>query len=162
MKNGWWIRYNRNYYLGWFNKSNLSTCMLQVTVYSLFSFICMFYTPVYTEQKVSRSRSRSQSELINFVPCKHSIWMAIWMILIQILQGCHWSGKSQGVLELAREIWNFVESQGTLRKVREIFRKFIFHKRLRWSISTSKILRLVPSLQFFAKICYLKNIQACT
>ena len=38
-------------------------------------------------------------------------------------QGCHWSGKnqgnsrlgkSQGILELVREIWNFVESQGNL------------------------------------------------
>ena len=47
------------------------------------------------------------------------------------IQGCHWSGKSrgnsrsgksQGILEFVREIWNFVESQGNLRK-------FIFHKR---------------------------------
>ena len=30
------------------------------------------------------------------------------------------SGKSQGILEFVREIWNFVESQGNLRKVREI------------------------------------------
>ena len=44
-------------------------------------------------------------------------------------QGCHWSGKSQGnsrsgksqgILEYVREIWNFVESQGNSRKVREI------------------------------------------
>ena len=39
-------------------------------------------------------------------------------------QGCHWSGKSQGILEFVMEIWNFVENQGNLRK-------FIFHKRLR-------------------------------
>ena len=47
----------------------------------------------------------------------------------QAVQGCHWSGKSQGnsrsgksqgILEFVREIWNFVESQGNLRKVREI------------------------------------------
>ena len=46
-----------------------------------------------------------------------------------ITQGFHWSGKSQGnsrsgksqgILEFVREIWNFVESQGNLRKVREI------------------------------------------
>ena len=46
-----------------------------------------------------------------------------------LIQGCHWSGKSQGnsrsgksqgILEFVREIWNFVESQGNLRKVREI------------------------------------------
>ena len=45
-------------------------------------------------------------------------------------QGCHWSGRSQGnsrsgkiqeILELVREIWSFVESQGNLRKFREIF-----------------------------------------
>ena len=44
-------------------------------------------------------------------------------------QGCHWSGKSQGnsrsgksqgILEFVREIWNFVGSQGNSRKVREI------------------------------------------
>ena len=44
-------------------------------------------------------------------------------------QGCHWSGKSQGnsrsgksqgILEFVREIWNFVESQGNSKKVREI------------------------------------------
>ena len=44
-------------------------------------------------------------------------------------QGCHWSGKSQGnsrsgksqgILEFVREIWNFIESQGNSRKVREI------------------------------------------
>ena len=29
-------------------------------------------------------------------------------------------GKSQGILEFVREIWNFVESQGNSRKVREI------------------------------------------
>ena len=29
-----------------------------------------------------------------------------------ILRGFHRSGKSQGILELVREIWNFVESQG--------------------------------------------------
>ena len=43
--------------------------------------------------------------------------------------GCHWSGKSQGnsrsgksqgILEFVREIWNSVESQGNIRKVREI------------------------------------------
>ena len=28
--------------------------------------------------------------------------------------------QGQGILELVREIWNFVESQGNLRKVREI------------------------------------------
>ena len=48
---------------------------------------------------------------------------------IKSQQGCHWSGKSQGnsrsgksqrILEYVREIWNFVESQGNLRKVREI------------------------------------------
>ena len=47
----------------------------------------------------------------------------------QLQQGYHWSGKSQGnsrsgksqgILELVREIWNFVESQGNLKKVREI------------------------------------------
>ena len=41
--------------------------------------------------------------------------------LTKHVQGCHLSGtsqgysrsgKSQGVLELVREIWNFVESQG--------------------------------------------------
>ena len=46
-----------------------------------------------------------------------------------LLQGCHWSGKSQGnsrsgksqgILEFVREIWNFVESQGNSKKVREI------------------------------------------
>ena len=46
-----------------------------------------------------------------------------------LLQGCHWSGKSQGnsrsgksqgILEFVREIWNFVESQGNSRKVMEI------------------------------------------
>ena len=45
------------------------------------------------------------------------------------IQGCHWSGesqgnsksrKSQGILEFVREILNFVESQGNSRKVREI------------------------------------------
>ena len=48
------------------------------------------------------------------------------------VQGCHWSGesqgnsrsgKSQGILEFVREIWNFVESQGNSRKVREIQEK---------------------------------------
>ena len=48
---------------------------------------------------------------------------------IDFTQGCHWSGKSQGnsrsgksqgILEFVREIWNFVESQGNSRKVREI------------------------------------------
>ena len=44
-------------------------------------------------------------------------------------QGCHWwgksqgnlvSGKSEGILRLVRKMWNFVESQVNLRKVREI------------------------------------------
>ena len=60
---------------------------------------------------------------INCVP------LLLCNILIREWQGCHWSGKSQansrsgksqGILELVREIWNFVESQGNLRKVREI------------------------------------------
>ena len=50
-------------------------------------------------------------------------------IAIRLKQGCHWSGKcqgnsrsgkSQGILEFVREIWNFIESQGNSRKVREI------------------------------------------
>ena len=50
-------------------------------------------------------------------------------------QGCHWSGKSQGnsrsgksqgILEFVREIWNFVESQGNSKKVREILENFYF------------------------------------
>ena len=50
-------------------------------------------------------------------------------------QGCHWSGKSQGnsrsgksqgILEFVREIWNFVESQGNSRKVREISENLYF------------------------------------
>ena len=47
-----------------------------------------------------------------------------------ILQGCHSqgnsrSGKSQGILEFIREIWNFAESQGNLRKVMEIYNIYI-------------------------------------
>ena len=53
-------------------------------------------------------------------------------------QGNSRSGKSQGILEFVREIWNFVESQGNLRK-------FIFHKRLRSSITISKNFQLAPS-----------------
>ena len=50
-------------------------------------------------------------------------------------QGCHWSGKSQGnsrsgksqgILEFVREIWNFVESQGNSRKVRDIQENLYF------------------------------------
>ena len=37
-----------------------------------------------------------------------------------VCQGCHWSGESQGILELEWEIWNFDESQRNLRNVREI------------------------------------------
>ena len=37
---------------------------------------------------------------------KNEIKIDIPMIHIQ---GCHWSGKSQGILEFVREIWNFVE-----------------------------------------------------
>ena len=46
-------------------------------------------------------------------------------VIITSIQGCHWSGKSQGnsrsgksqgILELVREIWNFVESQGNFKK----------------------------------------------
>ena len=53
------------------------------------------------------------------------------------VQGCHWSGKSQGnsrsgksqgILEFVREIWNFVESQGNLRKVREIQENIYFFR----------------------------------
>ena len=45
------------------------------------------------------------------------------------VSGCHWSGKSQGnsmsgksqgILEFVREIWNLTKSKGNLRKVREI------------------------------------------
>ena len=46
-----------------------------------------------------------------------------------VKQDSHWSGKShgnlrsgksQGIVETIRVIWNFGESQGNLRKVREI------------------------------------------
>ena len=46
-----------------------------------------------------------------------------------LMQGCQWSGKSQGnsrsgksqgILELVREIWKFFESQGNFKKGREI------------------------------------------
>ena len=50
-------------------------------------------------------------------------------VICKVTQGCHWSGKSQGnsmsgksqgILEFVREFFYFVESQGNLRKVREI------------------------------------------
>ena len=76
------------------------------------------------------------------------------------------SGKSKGILEFVSKIWNFVESQGNLRK---------FCKKLWWSNSISKYFRVTPlalasyfsthfilELPFFTKICYLKHIQACT
>ena len=36
------------------------------------------------------------------------------------------SGKGQGIFEFVREIWNFVESQGNLRKVRVIQENLYF------------------------------------
>ena len=33
-------------------------------------------------------------------------------VLKSMIQGCHWSGKSRGILEFVREIQKFVESQG--------------------------------------------------
>ena len=56
-------------------------------------------------------------------------------------QGYHWSGesrgnsrsgKSQGILEFVKEIWNFVETQGNLKEVREIQEHF-------YSISTRNL-----------------------
>ena len=74
----------------------------------------------------------------------------------------------QGNLEFCWKSGKFKKSQGNLRK-------FIFHKRYRWSISISKNFHLAPlalasyfstrfilNLQFFTKICYLKRIQTCT
>ena len=66
----------------------------------------------------------------------------------------------QGNLEFSWKSGNFLKSQGNLRK-------FIFHKRLRWSISISKNFQLascfskdfILNLPFFSKICYLKHIQ---
>ena len=52
---------------------------------------------------------------------------------IAVLQDCHRSGKSQGnsrsrksqgILEFVREIWNFVESQGNLRKSEKLKKYF--------------------------------------
>ena len=40
-----------------------------------------------------------------------------FMKTFMIVQGCHWSGKSQGILELVREIWNFIESQGNFKEI---------------------------------------------
>ena len=63
---------------------------------------------------------------------KLHIHAVIEVLLSQVMhryQGCHWSGKSQGnsrsgksqgILEFVREIWNFVGSQGNSRKIREI------------------------------------------
>ena len=42
-------------------------------------------------------------------------------------QGNSRSGKSQGILELVREIWNFEKSQGILELVREIWLSHVLH-----------------------------------
>ena len=66
--------------------------------------------------------------------CVHLTYLSFTLgvpdtLISNIYQGCHWSGKSQGnsrsgksqgILEFVREIWNFVESQENSRKVREI------------------------------------------
>ena len=44
----------------------------------------------------------------------------LYTVRVATGQGNSRSGKSQGILEFVREIWNFVEGQGNLRKVREI------------------------------------------
>ena len=51
---------------------------------SLFS---NFLIPCLHRVSLSRSQSRTWSGSRNFVLCKHSMWIAIWIILIQILGG---------------------------------------------------------------------------
>ena len=45
----------------------------------------MYLLPCLHGAKLSRLQSRCRSGLRNFVLCKHSIWITIWIISIQIL-----------------------------------------------------------------------------
>ena len=44
---------------------------------------------------LSRTRSRSRSGTSYFVPCKHSIWIASWIILIQIFAMWKWLNNGE-------------------------------------------------------------------
>ena len=94
------------------------------------------------------------------------------VIRVAIGQGNSRSGKSQGILEFIREIWNFVESQGNSRNVREIYESLYFIKGCGDQLAYPKINDTTLTsffsnhfnlnLPLFTKICYLKHIQACT
>ena len=76
------------------------------------------------------------------------VCLVCWQSLFHLCQGCHWSGKSQGntrsgksqgILEFVREIWNFIESQGNSRKVREISENLYFIRGCGDQLASQKI-----------------------
>ena len=81
------------------------------------------------------------------------------------VQGCHWSGKSQGnsrsgksqgILEFVREILNFVESQGNSRKVREISENLYFIRGCGDQLASPKI----SARAFGARIIFFNTLHS--